>query len=234
MSLAAAAWAVLALRDLPPRGLLGMAQAARVGQTFEIAALQGMLAKVEPLSCAGERQSVLLLHLALFDRSANLAWAGGSRSDDVLAGLNEAALARLRCTPSDSLAWFALYLVSIRQDGLGPSAIARLTAAYRNAPHEAWLQMLRLPAALAAWNGLPETLRKAALNDFDDLVAADLNPAVAAVLVKIPATRREALLAKLCPLQRTQRAAIAYELQKLRSDLDHPCLIDESRPIFMR
>jgi hypothetical protein len=235
LSLAAIAWAAQTLRSLPPRGLIGMAQAVRLGQTFEPAALQAMLSKVVTPSCNGEeRQSVLLLRLALLDRSTSAGWAGSVQSNEAMTGMREAAMERLRCTPSDSLAWFALYLVTIREEGFGPTAIAKLEAAYRNAPHEAWLQMLRLPAVLGAWNGLPETLRSAALGDFSDLVDADLSAAVAAILARAPTARRELLLARLCSLQRTQKAAITHEIEKLRVDVRHPCLVDESRPVFMR
>lgn len=232
LAFAALGWAALTLRHIPTPGLLGMAQAVRLGQTFDTETLHAMAAKEERRSCLGEeRNSRLLIEFALFDR---LHLSGGRVSDEALSGLRDAARMRLRCSPTDSLAWLALYVVAIRQDGLGPSALAALSAAYRNGPHEAWLQMLRLPAVLPAWNGLPQDLRDAAGTDFADLLQAGLDGAVAGVIVRAPAARREALLETICPLSRARKLAIAWQITNLRAQVEHRCLVDPMLPIFMR
>ncbi|WP_420103487.1 hypothetical protein [Bosea sp. (in: a-proteobacteria)] len=232
LAFAALGWAVLTLRHIPAPGLLGMAQAVRLGQTFDTETLHAMAAEEDQHICLGEEgNSKLLIEFALFDR---LHLAGGRVSDEALSGLRDAARMRLRCSPTDALAWLALYVVAIRQEGLGPSALAALRAAYRNGPHEAWLQMLRLPAVLTAWNGLPQDLRDAARTDFADLLQAGLDGAVAGVIVRAPAARREALLETICPLNRARKLAIAWQITNLRAHVEHRCLVDPALPVFLR
>lgn len=237
LAIFASLWGWTILRGLPPRGFYGMAQSVQQGQSYDPAVLRAMLSQVSETDCRVEtRRSTVILNLGLFDavNSGRRPWTGDGQADRDLASAREAALALLRCAPSDGLGWLALYLVRIRQSGFGPAAVTEMAAAYRNAPHEAWLQTLRLPAVLSAWSALPPSLQQSAGTDFDELLAAGLNQAVATLIAGAPRARQKALLERLCPLPNALRATINNDLSVLGHHIEHPCLIDSSRPIFMR
>lgn len=230
-------WAGASVATLPPPALFGMALGLRQGGNYEPTAVRAVLAQTSATDCRVEtRRSALILSMRMLDgeNRAEPAVAAEGPSGRHLAGTREAALAVLACAPSDGLGWLALYLTSIRQSGFGPKAVAELRNAYRNAPHEAWLQILRLPAVLLAYPSLPPFLQEGAITDFDELLSANLHGAVAAIIMGSPRSIRETLLAKLCFVPRDQQMIIARELDHGRSDIEHRCLPDLSRPAYIR
>jgi len=227
----AAAWAVLQLAAIPQPGLYGMAQGVLRNEIYPPATLQAMIASADPGDCRVEvASSVLIMELRLFDEAMRQPYV--PRTDDTVLATRKAAQRLLACAPSSSLGWFALYLTTIRTEGFGSRAIAELSAAYRNAPHEAWLQALRLPVMLTGYAALPDELRRSVQSDFGDLLDADMNRAVAVALTanRVP----QDLVTRLCAAPVQQRAYISDELLRLDRESTIPCLVDVRRPAYLR
>lgn len=211
-------WAAAISKALPTRNLLGLAQGVQLGQVYPSRDLKLVLAETSDGDCRVEvRRSALLLNLLLFDREnrGDAATIEGEPLGARLQATRSAAKALLECAPSDGLGWLALYLTSIRQSGFGPDAVAELAATYRNAPHEAWLQTLRLPAVLAVYQALPPQLQQMAIGDFNDLLSGGMLKAVASLIAGSPRAMRETLLDQVCSVSRVQQAVVNNELEKL-------------------
>ncbi len=229
-------WAGTIVATLPPRGLLGMAQGVQLGQVYPLDEVSTVLAATSTTDCRVEvRRSALLLNMLLFDgeNRGDPAAIVGKPSGSRLATARAAAEALLKCAPSESLGWLVLYLTSIRQSGFGPDAVAELSAAYRNAPHEAWLQALRLPVVLPVYHALPLPLQRMAMDDFDDLLSAGMHKAVASLIAGSPLAMKDALVARLCSSPRDQQAVVANELERLRRPIAR-CLSAREVPAYLR
>jgi hypothetical protein len=57
--------------------------------------------------------------------------------------------------------------------------LSLLDRSYRLTPLEAWLQLIRAPIALRAFEALSPALQSDALNDFEDIFRAQLFPSAA-------------------------------------------------------
>lgn len=75
----------------------------------------------------------------------------------------------LGCAPTESPRWLGAFWAGSRQNGLAARTVALLGQSYRLAPHEVWLQMLRVPLAFRAFEALPSALTDATAQDFNDV-----------------------------------------------------------------
>jgi hypothetical protein len=210
-----------------------MAQSALRGGTYSETAVRAMIAETSPTDCRAEvRSSVLVLELRLFDVQSRQGAILRMGADDTIWATRRAAQALLDCAPSSSLGWFALYLTTIRLNGFGERALAELNESYRNAPHEAWLQALRLPTVLTGIAAMPEPLRQAAQRDFDDLLQANMLNAIATLLVshRLPPP----FLDTLCGESLLKRSYIGQRMLQLNSEPRIRCLAETLRPAHLR
>jgi hypothetical protein len=74
-------------------------------------------------------------------------------------------------------------------NGFGPKSLSRLDRSYRLTPHEAWLQLIRAPVALRAFEALSPALQSDAPNDFEDILRVQLLPSAAVLFQAAPAAR---------------------------------------------
>lgn len=229
-------WAMTIVSTLPQPDLFGIALGIQRGQSYPTEAIRSALDwQATRHDCRVEtRRSVLLLNLRLFDIQNGDASVSPAARDRALDATRQSALALLECAPSESLGWFALYGTSIRRSGFGPEAVAELRKAYLNAPHEAWLQAIRLPPVLSAYAGLPPDLKDRAMADIDDLLVGNEVFAVASLIAGSGRAGRDLLLVRLCEAPMGQRMLIANELQRMGAVIQHRCLPDLSRPLHLQ
>jgi hypothetical protein len=139
----------------------------------------------------------------------------------------------MACAPTESLGWLGAFWASSRQDGLTARTVAFLEQSYRLAPHEVWLQMMRVPLAFRAFEALPPALADATIQDFNDVFHDRLFPSAAALYVKAPAPARSRLLDLTCDLSERERMAFWYLVQNAGGKIQHRCYPGDDRPRYM-
>ncbi|MBR1271796.1 hypothetical protein JQ629_30360 [Bradyrhizobium sp. AUGA SZCCT0222] len=218
-------WAARVSSDIGDPAVPLVASRLARGEKYDPALLRGMIASNLP---AAERQcnsktlrELLLLQIGLADetvRSANL-----QQADTDTAGVNSQSKALLACAPTESLGWLGTYWSSIRQEGFGPRAVTLLDQSYRQAPHEAWLQLIRAPLALRSFNALPPALQDAVAQDFEDIFQARLYPSAAILYQGATATAQVKLLDRTCAAAETERLVFLHFVSESGLQIRHRC-----------
>lgn len=117
------------------------------------------------------------------------------------------------CAPTESLGWLGAFWAGSRQNGLTARTVALLGQSYRLAPHEVWLQMMRVPLAFRAF-GAPPT-------------------AAAALYVKSPAAARGRLLDLTCDVSEREKLAFWYLVRDAGGKIQHRCYPADDRPRYL-
>ena len=139
------------------------------------------------------------------------------------AGVNSQSKALIACSPTESLGWLGLYWSDIRQQGFGPRAVGFLDQSYRQAPHEAWLQLIRAPLALRSFNALPPALQDAVAQDFEDIFQARLYPSAAILYQAATAGAQAKLLDRTCAAAETERMVFFHFVTESGLQIRHRC-----------
>ena len=218
-------WALRMFPDIGDPAVPVVASRLARGEKYDPALLRGMIAAN---LAAAERQcnsktlrELLILQIGIADemvRSANL-----QQADTDIAAVNSQSKALIACSPTESLGWLGMYWSDIRQQGFGPRAVSLLEQSYRQAPHEAWLQLIRAPLALRSFNALPPALQDAAAQDFEDIFRARLYPSAATLYQGATAGAQAKLLDRTCAAAETERLVFLHYVSEGGSQIHHRC-----------
>ncbi|MDH2343418.1 hypothetical protein [Bradyrhizobium sp. SSUT77] len=140
----------------------------------------------------------------------------------------------LGCAPTESLGWLGAFWSGSRQDGLTARTVAFLGQSYRLAPHEVWLQMMRVPLAFRAFGALPPALTDAAVQDFNDVFHDRLISSAAALFIISPTPVRSRLLDLTCDVSERERLAFWFLVRDAGGNIQHRCYPPDDRPRFLR
>jgi hypothetical protein len=173
------------------------------------------------------RRSALLIQLRVATNSFQNADLHAVDSD--VMDVSTRARQLLQCSPTDGFAWLAMYWAEIYRAGFGPGAVSYLTQSYRFAPHEGWIQLFRAPLALRSGHLLSESLRQAALADFDDIFRSRLYASAALIYKSSAADLRTALLDRTCDSPAEPRAVLLHFLNEQGLSIRHRCYPDADR-----
>lgn len=216
-------WALRMIPDIGDPAVPLVASRLARGERYDPALLRGMIAAN---LAAAERQcnsktlrELLILQIGIADemvRSGNL-----QQADTDTAAVNSQSKALIACSPTESLGWLGMYWSDIRQQGFGPRAVGLLDQSYRQAPHEAWLQLIRAPLALRSFNALPPALQDAAAQDFEDIFRARLYPSAATLYQAATAGAQAKLLDRTCAAAETERLAFLHYVSESGSQIRH-------------
>ena len=138
----------------------------------------------------------------------------------------------LGCAPTESLGWLGAFWAGARQDGLTARTVALLGQSYRLAPHEVWLQMMRVPLTFRAFDALPPALTGAAIQDFNDVFHDRLFPSAAALYVKSPTSARSRLLDLTCDVSEREKMAFWNLVREAGGKIKHRCYPADDRPRY--
>jgi hypothetical protein len=227
-------WALDTVASLPPTGLYGLAQAVRQGEAFPRDILLRIADSAKGADCRVEtRESALLLRVRLVTSTRPVHLPDQHKD---LVDLHDEAQRLLSCSPANSLAWFALFLATTRTDGFSPYALTLLSESYKNAPHEAWIQLIRLPVLLPVVDVLPSPLAAAAMADYANILDNGLDIFAAILISRAAPVLQLRLLDEVCRLSLPRRATLTRELTRQRPDrpILHRCLPDPTKPRHLR
>lgn len=232
----ALAWIVSVAPDLTDPAVPQIAGRVARGERYDIDRLRQIVTDNQPsarrLCSAKTLRELLLLQLAIADESTR---AGDLKQADTDAdAVAMASRDLLACAPTEGLGWFASYWADIRQAGFGPRTAEMLKLSYRFAPHEAWLQLIRAPAALRAFNVVLPELKDHAVQDFADIFEARLFPSAATLYQASAAAARPALLDRTCNAPDIDRELLFHFITEKGLLLRHRCYPFEDRPGYLR
>ncbi|MBR0969965.1 MULTISPECIES: hypothetical protein [Bradyrhizobium] len=170
------------------------------GENYDNEVLERIAARYDDASGAfcdpRQRRNLLLVNLRLL--SNHLESGNVDSLDASLENVTRSAKHLIACSPSESIAWLALYWAEIRAAGFGPTAVSYLTQSYHFGPHEIWVQLFRAPLALRAYSFLPEDLKRQTRADFDDIVGARLFPTAVLMYQAASQATQAVLLEGMC------------------------------------
>ncbi|WP_049824039.1 hypothetical protein [Bradyrhizobium sp. WSM2254] len=177
---------------------------------------------------ARQRRNLLLINLRLL---SNYLESGGVDSLDAsLQNVRRSAKQLLACSPSESIAWLALYWVEIRAAGFGPTAVSYLTQSYHLGPHEIWVQLFRAPLALRAYGFLPEDLKRQTRADFDDIIGARLFPTAVLMYQAASQATQTVLLEGMCDDPIEVRLVFRRFAESRGLRIAHACFAEPGNP----
>lgn len=226
-SLAAAAllWVVFAAPNIFDPAIPRMVDRVTRGQTYDPALLRQVAtanaASAGKLCNSKVLRQLLILQLSAADRSVR--GPDPQMADADVAAVDQLSRALLACAPTQSSGWLGAYWADIRRNGFGPKSLSLLDRSYRLAPHEAWLQLIRAPMALRAFEALSPALQSDALNDFEDIIRAQLFPSAAVLFQAAPAAVRSRLLDRTCGTTRHERQVFLHFVTEAGLSIRHRC-----------
>jgi hypothetical protein len=171
--------------------------------------------------CDPERQRNLLL--LQFRLAADADQLSNTQSDSDVGFLSERAKNLLSCSPTESLAWLALYWAEIHTAGFGPKALLYLQQSYVFAPHEEWIQFIRSPLVLRSPTVFPDFIQQDAVIDFDDIFHSQLYPSAALVYKMAAEKIRPVLLDRICHYPLDQRRIFVHFVSAQGLSIKHAC-----------
>lgn len=232
----ALAWVVSTIPNITDPTVSRVARQIAAGESYDARLLRQIVTTNLP---AAQRQcepkalrELLVLQLSAADmtvRGTDLAQA-----DADVDTVQRTSRILLGCAPTKSLGWLGLFWSGSRQDGLTARTVALLGQSYRLAPHEVWLQMMRVPLTFRAFDALPPALTDAAIQDFNDVFHDRLFPSAAALYVKSPTSARSRLLDLTCDLSERERLAFWYLVRGAGGNIQHRCYPPDDRPRYLR
>jgi hypothetical protein len=147
------------------------------GERFKPGILEQYIERAELDWRDGICQPVTLRTLALVRvRLVEEAITSGDRHaiDQTQAAADTAFRLSLSCTPTDPFLWFALFWLQNSRVGFREDNLRALRMSYRVGPNEGWVSLRRNRIAIAIYPGLPGDLKRAATDEFVQLVKSDL------------------------------------------------------------
>lgn len=233
---AAMLWVGLAAPNISDPAIPGMADRITRGQTYDPALLRQIVtANAAPAreACNSRVQrQLLILQLSAADRSVR--GPDPQIADADISAVDSLSRALVACAPTQSSGWLGAYWSEIRRNGFGPRASSLLDQSYRFAPHEAWLQLIRAPMALRAFEALSPALQSDALNDFEDIFRAQLFPSAAVLYRSAPSAVRPRLLDRTCGATQHERQVFLHFVTEAGLPLRHRCYPANDKPPFMK
>lgn len=121
----------------------------------------------------------------------------------------------LSLNPTESFLWLLLYSVETFRNGFDPTTLQYLDRSYRAGPHEGWIAVRRNRLSLAILPTLDESLQKAAISEFSEMVDSDFIEDAAMILKGVGWIHRDRLLASLTDVEIASKASL---LKRLRID----------------
>lgn len=195
------------------------------GEPFRVEALAAQRPALDAIEAEALCRAPALRAAALIRfRLAEETLAAGDRGaiDERLGQLRRSLEAALSCGPSDPFLWLALFWTRSTADGFAPEQLELLRLSYRTGPHEGYVALRRLPAALAIFPGLPSDLAEAALAEFVGLVRSDFLDGALDALNGPGWPLRNLLLSRLAPLPQAQRERFAHQARRREIDIAVP------------
>ncbi|MBR0945681.1 hypothetical protein ABIF65_000325 [Bradyrhizobium japonicum] len=225
LAAAALAWIAAIAPDVTNPAVPQIAGRVARGERYEVDRLRRIVSDNLPsarrLCSAKTLRELLLLQLAIADESTR---AGDLKQIDLDAdAVASTSRALLACAPTEGLGWFGSYWAEIRQAGFGPRTAELLGLSYRFAPHEAWLQLIRAPLALRAFNAASPELRDYATQDFADIFQARLFPSAATFYQAAGTEARAALLERTCTAPEADRELFSHFVAEKGLRIRHRC-----------
>ncbi|MBR1133798.1 hypothetical protein [Bradyrhizobium iriomotense] len=203
------------------------------GENYDNEVLERIASRYEDTSgvfCdARQRRNLLLINLRLL--SNHLESGGIGSLDASLQNVTHSAKQLIACSPSESIAWLALYWVEIRAAGFGPTAISYLTQSYHFGPHEIWVQLFRAPLALRAYGFLPDDLKRQTRSDFDDIVGARLFPTAVLMYQAASQATQAVLLEGMCDDPIEVRLIFRRFAESRGLRIAHACFAEPDKPV---
>jgi hypothetical protein len=136
------------------------------GDSYQVATLRELLPTVESIErntyCDSTAiRSAAIVRLRLFDEAVD----AGERQllDDYMRSAESSIRLALRCVPSDSFLWLALYRVVSLRNGFASNYLNYFWMSYRLGPNEGWVALKRNGNAFSIYDLLPLDLREATL-----------------------------------------------------------------------
>ncbi|MET4389260.1 hypothetical protein ABIB73_005029 [Bradyrhizobium sp. F1.4.3] len=235
LAASAIAWVASTVPNLTDLTVSRVARQIAAGESYDAPLLRQIIAANLP---AAQRQcepkalrELLVLQLSAADmtvRGTDLA-----QTDADVDAVQRMSRILLGCAPTESLGWLGAFWAGSRQDGLTARTVAFLGQSYRLAPHEVWLQMMRVPLTFRAFDALPPTLTDAAIQDFNDVFHDRLFPSAAALYVKSPTSARSRLLDLTCDVSERERLAFWYLVRDVGGKIQHRCYPADDRPRYL-
>ena len=235
LAASALGWVVSIVPNLTDPTVSRVARQIAAGENYDAPLLRRIVAANLPSaqrSCEPRAlRELLVLQLSAADmtvRGTDL-----TEADADIDAVQQMSKILLGCTPTESLGWLGAYWVGARQDGLTARTVALLDKSYRLAPHEVWLQMMRLPLAFRAFEALPSALTDAAIQDFNDVFHDRLYPSAAALYIKSPAAVRGRLLDLTCDVSEREKLAFWYLVRNAGGKIPPRCYPADGRPRYL-
>jgi len=235
LAASALAWALSTLPDLTDPTVSRVARQIAAGESYDAPLLRRIVAANLPAAqhqCEPKAlRELLVLQLSAADmtvRGTDL-----TQADADVDAVQRMSRILLGCAPTESLGWLGAFWASSRQDGLTARTVALLGQSYRLAPHEVWLQMMRVPLAFRAFDALPTALTDATVQDFNDVFHDRLYPSAAALYVKSPASARGRLLDLTCDVSEREKLAFWYLVRNAGGKIQHRCYPADDRPRYL-
>ena len=228
-------WAASVLPNLTDLSVSRVAGQIAAGESYDAPLLRQIVQANLP---AAQRQcdpkalrELLVLQLSAADmtvRGTDLAQA-----DSDVDAVQRMSRSLLACAPTESLGYLGAFWSAVRQEGMTARTLALLGQSYRLAPHELWLQLMRLPLAFRAFQALPPELTDGAVQDFNDVFHDRLSGSAAALFVQSPASARSRLLDATCDLSERERMAFWYLVRAAGGRIQHRCYPPDDRPRYL-
>ena len=228
-------WAVSALSTLTDPTVSRVARQVAAGENYDAPLLRRNVKENLPAAERACEPKTLRELLVLQLSSADMTVRGTdlTQADADVDTVQRMSRTLLRCAPTESLGWLGAFWAGSRKDGLTAKNIAFLGESYRLAPHEIWLQMMRVPLAFRAFEALPPALANAAIQDFNDVFHDRIFPSAAALYVKAPASARGRLLDLTCDLSERERLAFWHLVRDVGGKIQHRCYPVDDRPRYL-
>jgi hypothetical protein len=235
LAASALAWAGSTIPNVMDLTVSRVAGRVAAGESYDAPLLRQI---VEANLPAAQRQcdpkalrELLVLQLSAADmttRSTDL-----TQADADVGAVQRMSRMLLECAPTESLGWLGAFWSGSRQDGLTTKTIWSLGQSYRLAPHEVWLQLMRVPLAFRAFDALPAALKDAAIQDFDDVFHDRLFNSAAALFLVSPMSARNRVLDLTCDVSERERMAFWYFVRAGGGKIQHRCYPPDDRPRYL-
>lgn len=235
LAAAGLAWAALIVPNVTDPTVSRVARQIAAGENYDPPLLRQIVTANLP---SAQRQcepkalrELLVLQLSAADmtvRGTDLAQA-----DADVSAVQRMSKILLACAPTESLGWLGAFWSGSRLDGLTAKTVTSLSQSYRLAPHEVWLQLMRLPLAFRAFEALPPALADAAIQDFNDVFHDRLFASAAALYVQAPAPARSRILELTCDVSELERLAFWHLVRNAGGKIQHRCYPPDDRPRYL-
>ena len=116
------------------------------------------------------QRAVLLLEMPLAE--AALRSGKDAEFDQRVRSLEDRTRSTLACAPRDSFVWLLAFNLEVLHGRLDPHAFELLNVSFETSPHEAWISIRRVQAAIPVVLAAPQPVREKILAEFRQLISA--------------------------------------------------------------